>query len=379
MATGSAYHHRSHGIPAENQAYSSARRLPPTSSDHHDTRPAGRAHRRRAPNRVRVPHRDPRRAGSRPDRAARATRAKPARRWGFRSFDDAAPPGNELVDKDSHYSNTYFQEDVSWLSDVGLEGDQKTGGLGVLKGTIAGDAWDIYGNLRNADYGEALFGVAGVGASVADAIKDPFGFAGTQVAKWMLEHIEPLRQAYEELSGNPTIVEAYTKSWQEISDELSTTKNNWLRTIETDIATWSGSAGDAYRDHAKDVLTAIDTAAAAAAVLSKLMEMVSKFIAIVRDLVRDIIAALLGAAIGYTIELAVTAGAAAGHVIASFLAKLAKSSLDTMTYLKKLKDVICSFDTYREPLAKILQNATSLANAWLDSRNNEGEQPVAAT
>ncbi|WP_327149705.1 hypothetical protein [Nocardia sp. NBC_01329] len=295
------------------------------------------------------------------------------------SFDDAAPPANELIDNSSHHSNTYFQEDVSWLSNVGLEGDQKTGGLGVLKGTAAGDAWDIYGNLRNADYGAAVFGAAGLSASVADAVKDPFGFAGTQIAKWMLEHIEPLRQAYEELSGNPTIVEGYMRSWQEISNELSTMKNNWLSTIEKDISTWSGSAGDAYRSHTEEVLIGIDTAAAAAASLSKQMELASKVIAIVRDLVRDIIAALLGAAIGYTIELAVTAGAAAGHVIASFLAKLAKSSLDTMNYLKKLKDVIYSFGTYREPLTKVLQNLRPLIESWWNSLNNEGEQPAAAT
>jgi hypothetical protein len=291
------------------------------------------------------------------------------------SFDDAAPPDNELIDDESHYSNAYFQEDVSWLSNVGLEGDEETGGLGVLKGTVAGDAWDIYGNLRNDNSGEAAFGVAGVAATAVEAVKDPFGFAGTQVAKWMLEHIEPLRQAYEELTGNPAIVEAYSKSWHAISTELSTTRTQWQRAIETDINTWSGSAGDAYRKHAEEVLTAIDTAAAAAAALGELMDKISKIIAIVRDLVRDIIAALLGAAIGYTIELAVTAGAAAGHVIASFLAKLAKSSLDTMTYLKKLNDVIWSFGTYSEPLAKALQNGMS----WWNSGDGATGQPTAAT
>ncbi|MGW5384813.1 hypothetical protein [Nocardia sp. NPDC003963] len=304
------------------------------------------------------------------------------------SFDDAAPPANEIIDKDSHHTNAYFQEDVSWLSNVGLEGDQNTGGLGVLKGTAAGDAWDVYGNLRNASYGEAVGGAIGTAFSVADAIKDPFGFAGTQVAKWMLEHIEPLRQSYEELSGNPVIVEGYMKSWQAISDELSTMKTSWQTTIEQDISTWSGSAGEAYRTHAAEVLTAIDSAAAVAASLGKQMEIAAKVIAIVRDLVRDIIAALLGAAIGYTIELAVTAGAAAGHVIASFLAKLAKSSLDTMTYLQKLKDVIYSFDTYREPLAKVLQNLAPLVTSWWNSVNiadtwnsliGDGEEPAAAT
>ncbi|MEU1985476.1 hypothetical protein [Nocardia sp. NPDC019395] len=291
-------------------------------------------------------------------------------------FDDAALPENSLIDQNSHYSNTYFQEDVSWLSNVGLEGDQKTGGLGVLKGTFAGDAWDVYGNLRAGDNVEALFGAVGLSVSVADAIKDPFAFAGTQVAKWMLEHIEPLKQAYEQLSGNPTIVDGYSKSWQKISDELSTVKNTWPGTIEKDIGTWSGSAGDAYRNHAKDILTAIDTAAAAAASLSKSMELAAKVVAIVRDLVRDIIASLLGAAIGYTIELAVTAGAAAGHVIASFLAKLAKSSLDTMTYLKKLEDIIYSFDTYREPLAKALTALMPTITSWVGSLSQEGTQPA---
>ncbi|MEV0031050.1 hypothetical protein [Nocardia sp. NPDC050793] len=292
------------------------------------------------------------------------------------SFDDAAPPANDLIDKGSDYRNAYYQEDVSWLSNVGLEGDEKTGGLGVLKGTVAGDTWDIYGHLRNESYGEALFGVAAVGAAAVEAIKDPFGFAGTQVAKWMLEHIEPLKQSYEELSGNPTIVEAYSKSWKSISDELSKMSNSWLESIDKDINTWTGSAGDAYRSRAKDIITAIETAAAAAASLSKQMELASKIIAIVRDLVRDIIASLLGAAIGYTVELAVTAGAAAGHVISAFLAKFSKSCLDTMNYLKKLYDVLTTFGTYREPIFKALQTAMSMLN----SDNKEGDkQPAAAT
>ncbi|MEU2254459.1 hypothetical protein [Nocardia xishanensis] len=292
------------------------------------------------------------------------------------SFDDAAPPANDLIDKNSDYRNAYYQEDVSWLSNVGLEGDEETGGLGVLKGTVAGDVWDIYGQIRNDNYGEALFGVAGVGAAAVEAIKDPFGFAGTQIAKWMLEHIEPLKESYEQLSGNPTIVEAYSKSWQAISDELSTMTNSWLESIEKDISTWAGSAGDAYRSRAKDVLTAIDTAAGAAASLGKQMELASKFIAIVRDLVRDIIASLLGAAIGYTIELAVTAGAAAGHVISAFLAKFSKSCMDTMTYLKKLYDVLTSIGTYREPIAKALQTLVSM---WNSDNKESGEQPAAAT
>ncbi|TLF72844.1 hypothetical protein [Nocardia cyriacigeorgica] len=192
----------------------------------------------------------------------------------------------------------------------------------------------------------------------------------------MLEHIEPLKKSYEELSGNPTIVESYSKSWKAISGELSTMSTNWQESIEKDVITWTGSAGDAYRSGAKDLLTAIDTAAAAAASLSQQMELASKMIAIVRDLIRDIIASLLGAAIGYTAELLVTAGAAAGHVIASFLAKFAKSCLDTMTYLKKLYDVLTSIGTYREPIAKVLQNVMSL----VDSANSENAgQPAAQT
>ncbi|WP_431972429.1 hypothetical protein [Nocardia sp. bgisy134] len=268
------------------------------------------------------------------------------------SFNDQPVPENDLIDKGVDHRTQYYQEDVSFLSNVGLAGDEELGGIGVTKGTLAGDAWDIYGNIRAGNIGESVFGAAGVGASIAEAITDPFAFVGGQIARWMFEHIEPMRQALESLAGNPTMVEAYSTSWFEISKELTGIGEAWKTGLTTDISTWTGSAGDAYRNRANELIDKISTAAGLAAGLS--MDLVSKWVDIARTLVRDILSSMIGAAIGYTIELAVTAGAAAGHVIASALRRFARDSLEISVYLKDLAKSFMDLKTYREPAAKFM-------------------------
>ncbi|MEV6323827.1 hypothetical protein AB0M45_21925 [Nocardia sp. NPDC051787] len=257
-------------------------------------------------------------------------------------FDDPKKPeGNPLLkEAATDYREEYFQEDVFFLSKVGLASDD-SGVPGIVQGTIVGDAWEVYANLQNGDTFEALTG--GVGVSAAVAGFDPFGFVGDQIAGWMLTHVEPYRRTLDGLAGNNEMVEGYSKAWMKISTELTGMSGTWKKGLAEDIATWTGKAGDSYRSTATDLTDKILAAAGVAATLGATMKTVSEIVAAYRKLVQDILTSLAGALIGYTIELAVTALAATPHVITAALVRIARDGLRISMLLadmlKALKDV----------------------------------------
>lgn len=271
-------------------------------------------------------------------------------------FDDPKAPSNGLLEDGVDSNQAYNQEDVSFLSDVGLKGDDKTGTPGILKGTIAGDAWDVYGNFTSGQVDAAMLGMLGLAGSAAEVaykVMDPFAFVGSQVAKWMLDHIEFMRKGLDELAGNPDIVEAYGKSWTKISTELSSVSVDWKSSVEQDIEDWQGAAGEKYRESASSLIDQINAASGMAASLGKSMETVSKAVDAVRTAVRDIIANLLGAMIGWTIELVATGGTAAAHVVPAALRRIARDSLTYADMLNDLKKMFIDIKTWMEPIGKV--------------------------
>ncbi|WP_280218797.1 hypothetical protein [Nocardia neocaledoniensis] len=271
-------------------------------------------------------------------------------------FDDPAAPTNGMLANGVDSNSAYYQEGFPLLSNVGLNGDQKTGTPGILKGTVAGDAWDVYGNFASGQVDAAMLGILGLAGTVMEVaykVLDPFAFIGSQVAKWILDHVEFMRKGLDELAGNPDIVEAYGKSWTKISTELSAVAVEWKASVEQDIEDWQGASGQQYRASASSLIDQIDAASGIAASMGKSMESVSKAVDAVRTLVRDLLANLVGAAIGWTIELIATSGAAAAHVIPAALRRIARDSLSYADMLSDLKKIFTDIKTLMEPIGKV--------------------------
>ncbi|TQM25881.1 hypothetical protein [Nocardia bhagyanarayanae] len=283
-------------------------------------------------------------------------------------FDDQPKPDNPLIAEGTDYREEYFQEDVFWLSNVGLEKDEETGVPGVLDGTIAGDAWEAYSNLRNGDTFSAITGGISAGVTVADAFYDPFGFVGDQIAGWMLTHCEPYRKILDALAGNDEMVGAYAETWSNIAQELTTMSQDWKKGVEKDIATWTGSAGDAYRNRATALIDQILGAGGVAASLGETMKTASEIVKAFRKMIQDICTSLAGALIGYTIELALTLGAGSFHVISAVMARFARDSIKISTLLADMAKAFYDLNT-------LSQAVTGVINALL-GQENQPQQPA---
>ncbi|MGK8508630.1 hypothetical protein ACRS5S_11380 [Nocardia asiatica] len=270
-------------------------------------------------------------------------------------FDDRKKPeNNPLIAEGTDYREEYFQETVFWMHDIGLKQDEETRLPGILSGTIAGDAWEAYANFRNAKTFEAITGGVAFSATVADAVFDPFGFVGDQIAGWMLTHVEPYRKVLDGLAGNSKMVEAYSASWSRIAAELTDMSREWQAGLDADIATWTGSAGDAYRSRATDLIDQIAGAGGVAATLGEIMDTLSKIVKAFRKMVQDILTSLAGALIGYSIELAASLGTAGPHVAAAVIARIGRDGLKISKLLLDMASAFKDVQTLTQAIAAVI-------------------------
>ncbi|MFC9895444.1 hypothetical protein ACFVMC_17320 [Nocardia sp. NPDC127579] len=254
-------------------------------------------------------------------------------------FNDVEKPeNNRLLEgaKNTDYREEYFQETLFGYSNIGLNKDEETGVPGVLDGTIAGDAWEVFGNLSSASILTSATGTISVVVTAVDAFYDPFGFVGDQIAGWMLSHFEPFRKTLDAMAGNGDMVDGYATIWSNIGEELTKMAESWKTGLTNDISTWTGKAGDAYKATATELIDKIAAAGGVSASLGKAMTLCGELVTAFREAVETIVGSLLGALIGYTIELAVTLGAATPHVVSAVLARLARDAVKISMLLTKM-------------------------------------------
>ncbi|MEV0250669.1 hypothetical protein AB0H76_29020 [Nocardia sp. NPDC050712] len=274
------------------------------------------------------------------------------------AHNDGEAPDNELLKNDDgelavDYRNNYFQEDVSWLHEVGFASNDD-GVPGFMDGTVFGDGWKVFADLSKGDTLSAITGGIATGVTVADAIVDPFAFVAEQIVDWMLTHVEPLREWLDELAGAPDMVQAYADSWTKIAEKLVETSKSWETGLAKDVSTWTGGAGDAYKATANTLIAKISGAGGVAASMGKIMEIVQKVIDAFRTLVQDVLASLAGALIGWTLELIVTAGAAMVHVAPAAAARLARDTVKVSMLITKMLAALKDIGPYKDALTAVL-------------------------
>ncbi|WP_280445184.1 hypothetical protein [Nocardia brasiliensis] len=270
-------------------------------------------------------------------------------------LDDAAKPeNNDLIADGTDYREVYFQETLFPFSKIGLTKDDETGVLEVLKGTIAGDAWEAYANVRGANLLDGILGAGGVGLDIEEAVTDPFGFVGSQIAGWMLQHVEPYRKVLDGLAGSPDMVKAYAKSWENIATALTGVSTDWQAALQADTASWNGAAADAYRARAAEMTDHINAAGGVAASMSEVIGKAQKIVEAIRNLVADILASLAGALIGYTIELALSLGAAGPLVAAQVLQRIGRDGLKITKLLADLRSALADLMPYVQQIGGVI-------------------------
>ncbi|MEU4161167.1 hypothetical protein [Actinoplanes sp. NPDC026670] len=158
-------------------------------------------------------------------------------------------------------------------------------GLGLVE-----DARQISAGIRDDSWVDATLGGVGGSLNALAVAVDPLGTLFAWGVGWLMEHVQPLRDALDWLAGKPDEIAAHAATWRNVSAAAMETHQRYASAIRTQTAGWQGASGDAYRTHAGRQLAAIDGIATATNAISYAIEGAGLLVALVREIVRDLIA-----------------------------------------------------------------------------------------
>ncbi|WP_197725488.1 hypothetical protein [Actinoplanes sp. OR16] len=158
-------------------------------------------------------------------------------------------------------------------------------GLGPVE-----DAHQLADAIRNQSWVDGVLGGAGVSLEALSVAIDPLGSVASWGVAWLMEHVQPLRDALDHLAGDADQVAAHAATWHNVATFMEATHHEYAGRLASGTAGWAGDAGDAYRIHAGEHLAVLDGIAAAAGGIASAVEGAGLLVAAVREIVRDLIA-----------------------------------------------------------------------------------------
>jgi uncharacterized protein YukE len=180
---------------------------------------------------------------------------------------------------------------------------------------------DGIGNDAEGEAERALdttFNAIGAASATAMVAIDPLGSLIGAGVGWLIEHVSFLRDALNQLMGNPAEIQANV--------ETTTAKATELRALaedhKHDLATfdgWTGRSAERFKASMDTMGAELDQLANAVETKAKIVAIMGMLVTTLRDIVRDLIAQLLGSLIGGAIAAAALAIPTAGVSVAAFI------------------------------------------------------------
>jgi uncharacterized protein YukE len=201
---------------------------------------------------------------------------------------------------------------------------------------IAEDIEAIRRGVEDGSWVEGTLGGVSAGLDALAFVSDPVGALLQYGVAWIIEHVEPLREALDWLAGDPAQINAHAQTWRNVAGALYDRAGELERAARWDLTEWTGSAADAYRAWNSQQKAAVDALAKAAETLAAITEAAGVLIAGVRMLVRDGIATLVSRLIVYAAEEIASLGLATPLVVAQVSTLCASWAARIARWLKDL-------------------------------------------
>lgn len=230
--------------------------------------------------------------------------------------------------------------DRSWHSGAGLIDS----GASYCE-AIAGENW----------VDAALSGVA-VGFDVYATVSDPLGSLFAAGIGWIIDHLDPIKTWFDELTGNPESVSAFAGTWQNVSTEVGSVRDEFRENASSRLQGMSGPNVEAYREHVDKQVQKLDLMSKGARAISLGFDGCAVLVGFVHGLVRDALAQIAGAICSYVAELVITLGAATPLVIHQATTRVSALCAEVLPKIKGLKNSVRDLDSLISSLKDILND-----------------------
>jgi uncharacterized protein YukE len=228
--------------------------------------------------------------------------------------------------------------------------------------------------INSGDWASGVMGAAGTALDAIGMAMDPFGSIFAAGVGWLIEHVGPLSDALDELTGDPDQIAANAQTWTNISQELSTISADLAAAVQADTSSWAGDSADAYRGQSTDLANLIAAARTSADGTANGISTAGEVVGAVRTLVRDIIAELVGHLISWALQVVFTLGIGLAWVVPQVVAAVAK----TATKIAKITTgLVQAMGKLGKLLAKLGKNFGDVSGALKKINSGRVDTPAA--
>jgi hypothetical protein len=233
-------------------------------------------------------------------------------------------------------------------------------------------------------------GMAAFGAAIdtVATVSDPLGSLIAAGLGWLIDHFEPLKGWFNDLTGDAGEVQAFAQTWTNIQKQLQQSGDELTR-ILGDVDQLAGEAMDAYRRFQQDAGKHLHGAATWAGAMATGLSIASTIVQVVHDIVRDVLSQLVGSAISWASEAVLSLGLATPWIVeqvstrvASWTAKvgskmtaLVRSVKQLSKLLEELRGLLRQAD---ELFASVLKGGKGGARSAARDADGAGAVPAAA-
>lgn len=185
-----------------------------------------------------------------------------------------SPPGMKITEQNKLKGSLFIEAYGSLIDGIGKDAESETE-----------KALDITFNAIGA-----------ASATVMLAI-DPLGSIIGAGVGWLIEHVSFLRDALNQLMGNPEEIQANVEATKARAAELRVLAEDHKSGLAT-FDGWSGASSEAFKRSMDGMGQELDELAQAVETKAKIVAIMGMLVTVLRDIVRDLIAQLIGSLIG---------------------------------------------------------------------------------
>lgn len=169
---------------------------------------------------------------------------------------------------------------------------------------------------------DITFNAIGAAASAVQFVTDPFGALLGEGIGWMMEHMDPLKEALDKLTGDPDEIQANVQATKDLAAEARIAAEDQKAGLAS-YSGWEGASSDNYRASMEALYVELDSTAKAVDTKAKIVSVCGLIVQLGRDLIRDMIATAIGKWLSTVVAGAVGAVWTFGLSVAAAAAKLA--------------------------------------------------------
>ncbi|WP_433871748.1 hypothetical protein [Saccharopolyspora sp. CA-218241] len=208
-------------------------------------------------------------------------------------------------------------------------------GIGILE-----SFHDVQSLNDESSWVESGLAYGGMAMEAVSMVVDPIGTLLSYGLSWLIEHVEPLKEALDWFAGDPDGVRAYGATWANVSQAVGQAAQQYSQAVEAHTAEWTGSAGDAYRRYAAEKGEALVGASELANTISTVVTVMGEVVSFVREFVRDLVADCISRLITYALEALAPPLVSLSWVVPQAVAFISKTVTKIADIVQKLTKTI---------------------------------------